>query len=283
MLLESYIKIPQFAPTMGMGRISTGSDVLDEFLDGGYETDVVTTIYGPAGSGKTTLCLLTLIKVIASGRKVVFIDTEGGFSITRLQQLFPDFKSYVDNILFLKPTTFEEQKKAFERLKEVVDGEIGLVIIDSASMLYRLELGRRDEITQTNRELGAQVAILCEIARKKNIPTLLTNQVYSSFDDRDRINIVGGDILRYSSKCLIELASLHGNIRVATLRKHRSIPNDRSVRFRIGNEGLMPADAQAVHQGEPLVGQKEDEDTRQDRQDVDSYFQRAADVMHTRK
>ncbi len=279
MLLESYIKILQFTLDMGMERISTGSDVLDEFLDGGYETDVVTTIYGPAGSGKTTLCLLALIKVIASGRKVVFIDTEGGFSVTRLQQIFSDFRSYVDNILFLKPTTFDEQKKAFERLKEIVDGDIGLIIIDSASMLYRLELGRREEITQTNRELGAQVAILCEIARKKSIPTLLTNQVYSSFDDRDRINIVGGDILKYGSKCLIELSSAHGNVRVATLRKHRSIPNDRSVRFRIGNEGLMQVSVPTMQQREPVVEEKEDVDEP----DADSYFQRAADVMHPRK
>lgn len=275
MLLESYIKIPRLALGMGMGRISTGSNVLDEFLDGGYETDVVTTIYGPAGSGKTTLCLLALIKVIASGQKVVFIDTEGGFSITRLQQLFSDFKAYVDNILFLKPTTFEEQKKAFERLKEVVDGQIGLIIIDSASMLYRLELGRRDEVAQTNRELGAQIAILCEIARKKSIPTLLTNQVYSSFDDRDRINIVGGDILKYSSKCLIELSSAHGNVRVATLRKHRSLPNDRCVHFRITSEGLLPLGVKAVHQNDPI-----DEKRRNVNELGDvSYFQRAADVF----
>jgi len=33
------------------GRISSGNSVLDELLEGGFETDAITTIYGPAGSG----------------------------------------------------------------------------------------------------------------------------------------------------------------------------------------------------------------------------------------
>lgn len=267
---------------MGMERISTGSDILDTFLDGGYETDVVTTIYGPAGSGKTTFCLLALTKMITSGRKVIFIDTEGGFSITRLQQLFPEFKSYIDNILFLKPTTFDEQKKAFERLREIIDDQIGLIIIDSASMLYRLE--RREEIVQTNRELGLQIAILCEIARKKNVPTLLTNQVYSSFDDRERVNMVGGDILKYGSKCLIELTSGHGGIRVMTLRKHRSIPDGKRIRFRIVNEGISSVSAPAAlpEQNFPNKVEQTSEDEPPE-QDPTSYFQHAEDVLRRRE
>ena len=39
-------------------RIPTGSKILDRMLNGGYEQDIITTIYGPAGSGKTVLCML---------------------------------------------------------------------------------------------------------------------------------------------------------------------------------------------------------------------------------
>lgn len=282
MPLESYIKNPGFVRYMGMERISSGSDFLDAFLEGGYETDVVTTIYGPAGSGKTTFCLLALVKMIAAGRKVIFIDTEGGFSITRLQQLFPEFKSYIDNILFLKPTTFDEQKKAFERLREIIDDQLGLIIIDSASMLYRLE--RREEIVQTNRELGLQIAILCEIARKKKIPTLLTNQVYSSFDDRERVNMVGGDILKYGSKCLIELTSGHGGIRVATLRKHRSIPEGKRIRFRIVNEGISVISARANLPEQNFPEKIEATiEHKLPKPDSDSYFVHAEDVLKRRE
>ena len=37
-------------------KIPTGSKILDVMLDGGYEKDTITTIYGPAGAGKTVLC-----------------------------------------------------------------------------------------------------------------------------------------------------------------------------------------------------------------------------------
>ena len=187
---------------------STGHELLDKALGGGYESEVVTTLYGPSGSGKTNLCMVALVATVLNGKKVVFIDPEGGFSITRLSQILPDFKKYLDQVLLLKPMNFEEQKKSFEKLKRLVeanDTNIGIIIIDSISMLYRLEMGKENDFSNTNRELSAQIATLTEIARRKNIPVLVTSQVYSSFDERDRVNMVGGDILKYGSKCLYEI------------------------------------------------------------------------------
>jgi len=226
---------------MGLGRISTGSSILDIMLCGGYETDVVTTVYGPAGSGKTTLSLMCMLNIIDNGKKALFIDTEGGFSIARLEQLAKGkLKTYLENILLLKPTSFEEQKSTFAALKKAVeDDRIGIIVIDSMTMLYRLQMGKHDEVTNTNRELSAQVGILTEITRKKNIPILLTNQIYNSFDDKDKINMVGGDILKYGSKCLIELQTGSKNIRRVILRKHRSLPAGREELFKIENEGLV--------------------------------------------
>src|SRR3989344_5778051 len=106
-----------------MERVETGSVVFNELLDGGFEPGVVTTVYGPAGCGKTNVCLLALTK-IAPENKVVFIDTEGGFSVERLRQLDAEYLKYIDNILVFKPTTFEEQKKVFEKLRGLVHKEI---------------------------------------------------------------------------------------------------------------------------------------------------------------
>jgi len=103
---------------MSCERISSGSAVIDHLLGGGFEKSVVSTIYGPAGSGKSTLCLLALIEVVKSGKKVLFIDTEGGFSIERMRQLAPNADELLKRVIFLCPTTFEEQKKAFAKLKK---------------------------------------------------------------------------------------------------------------------------------------------------------------------
>jgi len=223
-------------------RIPSGTDVIDNLIEGGYESDIVTTIYGPAGSGKTNMVLIAAIEMAKKGKKVIYIDTEGGFSVARLEQLTENSKKIMENVLFLKPTKFSEQKKAFEKLKVVVNKrEIGLIIVDTIAMLYRLELGKNEDVYETNRQLGKQIGYLTEIARKKNIPTLVTNQVYSNFDERNKIKMVGGDIMKYGSKCLIELQITPNNKRRAILKKHRSLPEEKEVMFEIIEKGLKLA------------------------------------------
>ena len=222
-----------------MGKIPTGSKILDRMLNGGYETDTITTMYGPAGSGKTVLCLLCATKVAREGKKIVYIDTEGSFSLERLKQIAPDYKKILQRIVFLKPTSFEDQKKSFEKLKELVNEKIGLIIVDTIAMLYRLEMGKNEDIYKVNRELGIQLAYLTEIARKKHIPILISNQVYSNFENKDKVNMVGGDLLKYSSKCLIELQLTPSGNRRAILKKHRSIEQEKEITFKIVEGGII--------------------------------------------
>lgn len=217
---------------------SAGSPILDWLLKGGYEKDILTTIYGPAGSGKTLFCMLCLLKTSELGKKIIYIDTEGGFSTERLKQLSPNYKKILENIVFLRPTSFKGQKKAFEKLKQVINNKIGLIIIDTIAMLYRLELGKSEDVYEVNRELGKQLSCLSEIARKKKIPVLIANQVYADFDNKDKVNIVGGDLLKYSSKCLIELQLTPSGNRRAILKKHRSISAEKEITFKIVEKGI---------------------------------------------
>ena len=218
-------------------RVSTGVKFLDEFLEGGLEADAITTVYGPAGSGKTNLALLSAVEVAKSGKKVIFVDTEGGFSVARLKQILPEYRKLLDRFVFLRPMSFEEQKQSIERLKELVNNKIGLVVIDTITMLYRLQRSFKED-DNFNHDLSLQMLWLNEIARKYNIPVLFTSQIYSSFENR--IKIVGGDILLYPSKCLLELESLHNGKRKLILRKHRSIAGEKEAMFEIVEKGIQP-------------------------------------------
>jgi len=234
---------------MAETKISFGNYELDKFFEGGYETDIITTIYGPAGCGKTNLCMLATVSQTKQGKKVIFMDTEGGFSVDRFKQIAEgDYDTLSDKVLLLKPTSFDEQKKAFEILsKELNKTPIGLIVVDGMTMLYRLELSKdKDEnkIYDINKELARQMRILAEISRKKNIPVIVTNQIYYSFQNEEEwkggkektVNLVGGDILKYWSKCLIEIKNIHGK-RALILKKHRSLP-EKELQFIITNQGI---------------------------------------------
>lgn len=220
--------------------ITTGSDVLDDLLNGGYEKDIVTTIYGPSASGKSNLAMLAAAANADS--KVVFVDTESGLSVRRLRQISDEPEMVLENTMVLQPASLEEQGAAFEQLKNTMSDSVNLVIVDSIAMLYRLDVAKNDDIQETNQQLAEQIANLIRIARDEGTPVLITNQVYSSFDDGDdEVNLVGGDILKYGSKCLIELQK-EGKTRRAIIRKHRSMAAGKQASFTIVEEGLRSAD-----------------------------------------
>jgi DNA repair protein RadB len=232
-------------------KISTGSFDLNKWLFGGYEKDVITMIAGPPGSGKTNFVTLVACSQAKKGSKVIFIDTEGGFSVDRVKQISGEnHEEILRNIFLLNPTNFEEQKKDFSLLLTQIKKEhIGLIVVDSMTTLYRLELGevRHDEskIKELNWKVAEQMRTLAEIARKQKIPVILTNQVYSGFLSEEDLkkgikreaNIVGGDLLKYWSKCIIEL-QVENRKRKALLLKHRSLPF-KELSFEVRDKGIF--------------------------------------------
>ena len=232
-------------------KISAGSYDLNKWLHGGYEKDIITTICGSAGSGKTNFCLCVAASQAKKGNKVIFIDTEGGFSVDRFRQLAgEEWQKAIENVLILKPTNFEEQWDAFGKLlKELKnDNKVSLIVVDGMTMLYRLLLAEskesREKVQEINSRLARQMRMLAEIARKKNIPVIITNQVYGGFLSQEDLeagkvretNMVGGDIMKYWSKGIIELKNERGK-RKAVLKKHRSLP-EKELDFEICNEGI---------------------------------------------
>lgn len=218
-------------------RLSLECEPLDEVLSGGVEHGVITNVYGRSGTGKTNLCIQAVTSCLSAGGRVVFVDTEGGFSAERLLQMLDD-RDALERLILMEPTSFEEQKQVFDRLEEAVEREdADMIVVDSLVALYRIRL-QDDDASETNRELSRQLSVLSKIARRRDIPVLVTNQVYSSFDS-DELQMVGRDVPTYWSKCLIRLEKTAENTRRAVLRKHRSRPEGLSAEFYITNDGLV--------------------------------------------
>ena len=210
--------------------VSTGCDNLDKFLGEGIEKGIITTLFGPSGSGKTNFVLSVAVNIVKSGGKVCFIDTENGISTQRIKQMLPSsYDTALKDIVSMFPVDLNDQLSCIEKTKFL---GISLIVVDSISLLYRLNL--IEDASKANSLLSKQVGLLIEIAREKDIPVLIVNQVYSDFDKKDSVKIVGGDILKYSSKCLIELKSSNK----VCLRKHRYLASGGELDFEIVNEGF---------------------------------------------
>ncbi len=213
------------------------------------ENKALTNFYGGPGTGKTNLCLLAAIECARKGGNVVFIDTEGGFSLERLKQLAPDYRKILERIKLVEPKTFEEQGRAIKMLeRERAD----LIILDSAVALYRLHNAESvDNKTkkcvpdlfkiEANRELSKQLSILSNLARERNIPVLITAHSFKKWENGS-IDMVGGDSIKYWSKAIVFLEKTgKTSERKAMLVKHRHMPEGKEAKFMIVQEGIKPS------------------------------------------
>jgi len=236
-------------------KYSTGCKSIDELLGGGFESGTVTQLYGEAGSGKTNICLQVAVECARKGKKVIFIDSEG-FSPERFLQIAragasatsasgdpEDIESIARRIIIYEPHSFEQQTSCINEIEEVIkekEGKNGvaLVILDSATLFYRLELDDERSI-YLRRVLANQIMHLLEIARKYDLAVIITNQVYMDIENGN-LRPSGGYALEHLSKVIAQLEKTpegRGKRR-ATLRKHRSMPEDTSCEFFITGEGV---------------------------------------------
>lgn len=209
---------------------------LDHLLGGGVERGIVTEVYGAGGTGKTNLCIQAARAAASRGDKVVFVDTEG-VSQTRMSQVFGESKKLMEKLLLFNPYSIEEQETMVEKALKI---NAGLILIDSINLYYRL--GIESEEGAATRSLTRQLVSLQVIARKKNIPVLITAQVYSTGEE---VKPFGGRCIDHMAKTVVRLEKIENGEkkekkepRQATLVKHRAQPEGKTARFYITASGL---------------------------------------------
>ncbi|MFB6208791.1 MAG: DNA repair and recombination protein RadB [Candidatus Nanohaloarchaea archaeon] len=220
---------------MEVERVSTGSEPIDSFLKGGLEKGIITNVFGESGSGKTNFCVQVAAHLASEGEKVIYLDTEKGFSAERFSQIASE--EALENMVVNEPLDFGQQQEAINSLESIAEEEdASAVIVDSMVSLYRLQ-AQGDQVQEMNQKLSQQLSEISKVARKNDIPALVTNQVYTSFDEDD-IELVGRDVPRYWSKCLLKLSKVDSGLREIEVEKHRSMPEGKSKQFKITDNGI---------------------------------------------
>ncbi len=156
--------------------ISTGSLTLDIALGiGGVPRGRVIEIYGPEGSGKTTLTCSIIANAQRKGGVAAFIDAEHALDIGYARKIGVD----VDNLLISQPDTGEQALEIAEVL--IRSNAIDVVVIDSvAALVPAMEI----EGQMGDRHVGLQARLMSQALRKisgavakSNTTMIFTNQI----------------------------------------------------------------------------------------------------------
>ncbi len=220
--------------------VQTGCGALDKLLGGGFPADCVSLVYGEAETGKTSIAIQCVVNCGRMGHKSLFVDSDGTFSSKRLLQIADyDYEKISPSIILMKPTTFQEQIRVVDHLEEYITRKFGLIIVDTITSLYRVELEGPKETFTLNRELNRQVALLTQIVKTHKIPALITSQVRSVLGKQGGVEPVATRVLKFWSDVVLNL-ELTGQTRVikAILEKHPERKPSASCYVKIEKTGI---------------------------------------------
>lgn len=213
-----------------------GCNAVDLLLGGGFEAGIITQIYGESGTGKSNIAMQLAVQAVSRGLRVIFIDTEG-FSGERFKQIAgPGAEEMAKKIMVFEPMSLEQQAIAIRESSRIAGRDLGLVILDSATSLYRVLLEAEDNRT-IRRTLNLQLSELQEMARRHRIPVVITNQVYTDIESKT-LRPLGGKGLEHMCKAIILLEKRGEGLRRARLVKHRSAPEGTTADFRLTARGV---------------------------------------------
>ncbi len=152
------MRLGEHAGVNGIGVIPTGSLALDVALGiGGIPRGRIVEVYGPEGSGKTTVCLHVIAEAQAKGGITAFIDAEHALDPIYAKALGVN----IDELLVSQPDSGEQAQEIADLL--VRSGAVDLVVIDSvAALVPRAEI----EGEMGDSHVGLQARLMSQAMRK---------------------------------------------------------------------------------------------------------------------
>jgi recombination protein RecA len=214
--------------------IPTGSLALDFALGvGGIPRGRVTEVYGPEGSGKTTLCQHIVAEAQKRGGTAAFVDME--------HALEPAYAAVcgvnVDDLLISQPDTGEQALEIAETL--IRSGAVDVVVIDSvAALVPRAEI----EGEMGDSHPGLQARLMSQALRKlsgavkqSNTALVFTNQL------REKIGVMfgnpettsGGRALKFYSSVRLDVR------RISAIKEKGEVIGNRT-RVRVTKNKVAP-------------------------------------------
>ncbi|MGI6627335.1 MAG: recombinase RecA [Bacillota bacterium] len=233
----SIMRFGEASQKMTVDIIPTGALALDIALGiGGIPRGRIVEIYGPEGSGKTTVALHIIAEAQRAGGIAAFIDAEHALDPLYANRLGVD----IDNLLISQPDTGEQALEIVEAL--VRSGAVDCVVVDSvAALAPRAEI----EGEMGDAHVGLQARLMSQALRKltavvskSKSTTIFINQV------REKIGIMfgnpevtpGGRALKFYSSVRLDVRRIEnlkrGQETIGARTRVRVVKNKLSPPFR---------------------------------------------------
>jgi DNA repair protein RAD51 len=118
--------------------------------------------------------------------KALFIDTEGTFRPQRLVAIAEryglDGASVLDNVAFARAYNSEHQMQLLVQASAMMaESRYALVVVDSATALFRTDYSGRGELAARQQELAKFLRALTRMADEFGVAVVITNQVRAFF------------------------------------------------------------------------------------------------------
>jgi recombination protein RecA len=185
--------------------ISTGSLVLDSLLGGGLPKGRICEIYGPEGSGKTSIALTAAGNIQRSGGTVLFVDLEHAFDPLYARKLGVD----VDSLGITQPDYAEQALDMVEMFAK--SGTVDMIIVDSvAALVPKAEMEasmEKESMGTVAKMLSRHLRGIISVANNTGTTIVYINQI------REKIGVMfgspetttGGRALKFYSSARIDV------------------------------------------------------------------------------
>ncbi|EHB10309.1 DNA repair protein RAD51-like protein 1 [Heterocephalus glaber] len=237
-------------------RRSSCFSLLSAGITGGIETGSITEMFGEFRTGKTQIChtlAVTCQLPIDRGGgegKAMYIDTEGTFRPERLLAVAERYglsgSDVLDNVAYARGFNTDHQTQLlYQASAMMVESRYALLIVDSATALYRTDYSGRGELSARQMHLARFLRMLLRLADEFGVAVVITNQVVAQVDgaamfSADPKKPIGGNIIAHASTTRLYLRKGRGETRICKIYDSPCLPEAEAM-FAINADGVGDA------------------------------------------
>lgn len=181
---------------------------VNEFFKSTGAEEGITSLWGDFGVGKTTLSLQTANLHALNNKKVLYLYTKPNFPFNKIRTVFENnLKEVLENVSFIYTPNFDDIFNFMFNLEFSVlsdlktkNGTFNLIILDSITDLYRLELNRENKGKNVilNYRLNQLLANLVNLHQKYEVGILIVNENSRRTQEGQTYEVEsGGNVMQY--------------------------------------------------------------------------------------